>query len=113
MREFRCCVRASLPAATSMRLGRANPSSYDPALAAAVRAFQQRMGLQSDGVAGSGTIAELNVPLADRIRQLRVNLDRGRVLLRDLPDDFIVVNIAGFTAHWCARGSSSGAGACR
>jgi len=84
---------------------------YDSALEAAVRQLQDRMGLQPDGVVGAGTIAELNVPLAARIRQLRVNLDRGRVLLHDLPDDFVVVNIAGFTAHlvrarqivWSAR----------
>jgi murein L,D-transpeptidase YcbB/YkuD len=73
---------------------------YDAALEAAVRAFQQRMGLESDGVVGAGTIAELNVTVADRIRQLRVNLDRGRVLLHDLPAQFVVVNIAGFTAYF-------------
>ena len=78
---------------------------YDPALDAAVRSFQQRMGLESDGVLGPGSIAELNVSVADRIRQLRVNLDRGRVLLQDLPDEFVVVNIAGFTIYF-VRGSN-------
>jgi murein L,D-transpeptidase YcbB/YkuD len=29
-----------------------------------------------------------------------VNLDRGRVLLQDLPDAFVVVNIAGFTVYF-------------
>jgi murein L,D-transpeptidase YcbB/YkuD len=58
------------------------------------------MGLESDGVVGADTIAELNVPLGDRITQLRVNLDRGRVLLQDLPDGFVVVNIAAFTAYF-------------
>jgi murein L,D-transpeptidase YcbB/YkuD len=70
---------------------------YDAALQAAVRNFQERMGLAPDGKVGAGTIAELNVPLEDRIRQLRVNLDRGRVLLGDLPQEFVVVNIA---AYW-------------
>ncbi len=73
---------------------------YDADLAAAVRGFQQRMGLESDGVVGPGTIAELNGARADRIRALRVNLDRGRVLLQDLPDEFVVVNIAGFTVYF-------------
>jgi L,D-transpeptidase YcbB len=73
---------------------------YDPALETAVRSFQARMGLASDGVVGADTIAELNVPIADRIRQLRVNLDRGRVLLQDLPDEFVVVNIAAFTVYF-------------
>jgi murein L,D-transpeptidase YcbB/YkuD len=84
---------------------------YDAPLEAAVRRFQARIGLESDGVVGAGTVAELNVPLADRIRQLRVNLDRGRVLLQDLPEKFVVVNIAGYTAYvvkgqdivWSAR----------
>lgn len=77
---------------------------YDPALDAAVRSFQQRMGLESDGVLGPGSIAELNVSAADRIRQVRVNLDRGRVLLQDLPDEFVVVNIAGFTIYFVRGG---------
>lgn len=89
----------------------ADSDAYDAALEAAVRRFQQRMGLESDGVIGAGTIAELNVPASERIRSLRVNLDRGRVLLHDLPERFVVVNIAGFTAYlvrgqeieWSAR----------
>ena len=60
---------------------------------------------------GAGTVAELNVPPSDRIRSLRVNLDRGRVLLHDLPERFVIVNIAGFTVflvrgqeiEWSAR----------
>lgn len=72
---------------------------YDPALVSAVKAFQERMGLTADGVAGAATFAELNVPVAKRILQLRVNLDRGRVLLQDLPNEFLVVNIAGYTVY--------------
>lgn len=72
----------------------ADAEFYDPALEAAVREFQRRMGLTTDGVVGRGTLAELNVPVEARIRQLRVNLDRGRVLLHDLPPEFVVVNIA-------------------
>jgi murein L,D-transpeptidase YcbB/YkuD len=78
----------------------AGSQDYDAALAAAVRRFQARMGLEADGVAGAGTIDELNVPVAERIRQLRINLDRGRVLLQDLPDEFVVVNVAGFSLYF-------------
>ncbi len=70
---------------------------YDPTLRTAVRRFQARMGLLDDGKIGKRTIEELNVPLEDRIRQLRVNLDRGRVLLHELPHEFVIVNIA---AYW-------------
>ena len=74
--------------------------AYDPALETAVKRYQQRMGLEADGVIGAGTVRELNIPTAERIAQLRVNLDRGRVLLQDLPNEFVVVNIAGYTAYF-------------
>ena len=94
-------LRARLIASGDLDQAAASESlDYDSGLEAGVRSFQARMGLASDGVVGAGTIAELNVPLAARITQLRVNLDRGRVLLQDLPDEFVVVNIAGFTAHF-------------
>lgn len=73
---------------------------YDPALEAAMKKFQQRTGLAPDGAVGAASVAELNVPIKDRIRQLRVNLDRGRVLLQDLPNEFVVVNIAGYTVYF-------------
>jgi murein L,D-transpeptidase YcbB/YkuD len=84
---------------------------YDQSLEEAARRFQGRMGLEPDGVIGAATLAELNAPAAHRIRQLRVNLDRGRVLLHDLPEKFVVVNIAGYRAYvirgeevvWSAR----------
>jgi murein L,D-transpeptidase YcbB/YkuD len=69
---------------------------YDATLQAAVRRYQERMGLVADGKIGARTISELNVPLDERIRQLLVNLDRGRVLLHDLPREFVIVNIASY-----------------
>jgi murein L,D-transpeptidase YcbB/YkuD len=73
---------------------------YDATLQASVRRFQERMGQGADGKVGAGTITELNVPLEERIRQLRVNLDRGRVLLQDLPQEFVVVNIASYWIYY-------------
>ena len=106
-------LRARLAASGDLEpaAGAPDTEAYDPPLEAAVRRFQARMGLEADGVAGAGTIAELNVPAAKRIQQLRVNLDRGRILLHDLPEKFVVVNIAGYTAYviegqdvvWSAR----------
>ena len=94
-------ARKRLIASGDLSAGDASDSvEYDARLETAVQNFQQRMGLESDGVLGPGTIAELNVPAAARIRQLRVNLDRGRVLLQDLPEAFVVVNIAGFTIYF-------------
>lgn len=70
---------------------------YDAVLQSAARRFQERMGLVADAKIGARTISELNVSLDERISQLRVNLDRGRVLLHDLPNEFVIVNIA---AYW-------------
>jgi murein L,D-transpeptidase YcbB/YkuD len=77
---------------------------YDEALASAVKRFQTRVGLEPDGVVGGSTLTELNVPVAQRIDTLRVNLDRGHVLLHDLPPRFVVVNVAGFWAYLFENG---------
>lgn len=69
---------------------------YDEALVAGVRAFQSRHGLAADGVLGAGTLAALNVPVAQRIDQIRATLERCRWFLHDLPDRFVMVNVAGF-----------------
>jgi murein L,D-transpeptidase YcbB/YkuD len=72
---------------------------YDATLQTAVKRYQERMGLVADGKIGARTITELNVPLEERINQLLVNLDRGRVLLHDLPNEFVVVNIASYRIY--------------
>lgn len=87
----RLAITGELPAGAA---GPEDPELYDEALAQAVREFQRRTGMTTDAAVGRGTLAELNVPVERRIRQLRVNLDRGRVLLYDLPSQFVVVNIA-------------------
>ena len=69
---------------------------FDSGLEQAVERFQARHGLEADGVAGKGTLAELNVPVEARIDQIRVNLERARWVLHDLSGDFLLVDIAGF-----------------
>ena len=80
--------------------GAASGDRFDPALEAAVRAFQERHGLDADGAVGAGTLAELNVPISARLTQLRVNLERARWLLHDLPSEFVLVNVAGFRVYF-------------
>jgi murein L,D-transpeptidase YcbB/YkuD len=62
----------------------------------AVRRFQQRHGLDVDGVVGKQTLAALNVPVAERVKQIRVNMERWRWLPQDLGQRHILVNIADF-----------------
>ena len=74
----------------------AEPVRFDLGLEDAVRRFQARHGLTVDGIVGPLTLAALNVPVEDRIRQLRVNLERWRWLPEDLGERYIMVNIAGY-----------------
>jgi murein L,D-transpeptidase YcbB/YkuD len=69
---------------------------YDPVLAQALMQFQREHYLTADGHLGLATLAALNVPVAARIDQLRVNLERARWLLHQLHGEFVMVDIAGY-----------------
>jgi L,D-transpeptidase YcbB len=69
---------------------------FDAELEEAVRRFQARHGLDSDGAVGRRTLAALNVPVEARIGQLRANMERARWVFRDLEDRYLLVNIARF-----------------
>jgi len=73
---------------------------FDEDVEAAVMRFQERYGLDVDGAVGRGTLEAMNVPVEDRVDQLKVNLERGRWVLHDLNDTFILVNIAGFRVFY-------------
>lgn len=68
--------------------------SYD--LAAAVRGFQSRHGLEPDGVLGKQTIAALNEPLETRVTQIELALERMRWLPELPPGPAIAINIPSF-----------------
>ena len=68
---------------------------FDDGLEQAIIGFQSRYRLDTDGVVGRQTLAAMNVPVERRIGQIRVNLERARVL-RDIPPTAVVVDIAGF-----------------
>jgi murein L,D-transpeptidase YcbB/YkuD len=74
-------------------------SVLDPALGTALARFQTRHGLEDDGTLGAGTVRALNVPVATRIDQLRISLDRARAVMHALPKRFVLVNVAGFTVY--------------
>jgi len=73
-----------------------NEDVIDNQTEAAIRRFQKRHGIQSDGVAGPDTIKALNVPVQERLKQIEVNLERMRWASRSLGHRYIVVNIADY-----------------
>ncbi len=68
--------------------------SYDDGLKAAVEHFQERHGLNADGVIGPDTMDQLNVPVANRITQLVSNMERRRWMTDEPGERFIFVNLA-------------------
>jgi murein L,D-transpeptidase YcbB/YkuD len=86
----------------------AKDDRYSAELAAAVKRFQERHGLLDDGVLGRDTVAAMNVPLAQRVRQLELTLER----LRWLPDfssgPIIAVNLPAFRLWAINNGDPNG-----
>lgn len=98
-------LRRRLQASGELKPGKDGSIVYDEALAAAVRRFQGRHGLAADGVIAGATLDALNVPVAARIEQIRVNLERARWVLHDLGRTFVAVNIASFSASLIRDGT--------
>ncbi|WP_232475879.1 L,D-transpeptidase family protein [Flavisphingomonas formosensis] len=70
------------------------PAKYDADVTAAVQRAQRRYGLEPTGSVGKATLAALNVPAHDRVRQIEANMERWRWLPAELPQHRIQVNIA-------------------
>jgi L,D-transpeptidase YcbB len=81
------------------------PQVFDQALSTAVKSFQTRHYLEPDGIVGKTMIAALNVPVEERINQMRVNLERARWVFHDVPGTFVVVDIAGFSLQYRYQGA--------
>ena len=77
---------------------------FDTAVEQGVKNFQRHHGLEADGIVGKNTLAAMNVMVEDRIDQIRANLERARWALHDLPGNFILADIAGFTVSYYRNG---------
>jgi murein L,D-transpeptidase YcbB/YkuD len=72
---------------------------YDSTLVSAVERFQLRHGLVIDGIIGPAFLRAINVPLAQRLRTMLVNVERLRWVPEEQPPDLLVVNIPEFRLH--------------
>jgi len=69
---------------------------FDWAITDGLKAFQERHGLEADSLLGARTIAELNIPVEQRISLIEVNLNRWRWFPRNPGKSHILVNTAGY-----------------
>lgn len=91
-------IRARLAITGDLHLSNQKASrTYDADMVQAVRRFQHRHGIDPDGVIGSNTFREMNVPVHERIRQIEMNLERWRWLSHDFGQKHILVNIADYS----------------
>ncbi|RFS24073.1 murein L,D-transpeptidase [Chitinophaga silvatica] len=69
---------------------------FNAPLDTALRSFQERMGLKTDGVLNQNVLNALNVPVQQRIQKVLLNMERLRWVPIDPTSDHIVVNIPQF-----------------
>jgi L,D-transpeptidase YcbB len=79
---------------------------YDEDLATAVRRFQWRHGIGSDGGVGRGTLTALNVPVGRRIDAIIANMERWRWFDADLAERYVRVNVPDYTLELVQSGSA-------
>jgi L,D-transpeptidase YcbB len=87
-------VRRRLAVTGELRDTPADPMLFDGPMLLAIKKFQERHGLKDDGNIGAGTVAEMNVPVAERIDQIVINMERRRWVAQQLGDRYIYVNVA-------------------
>ena len=98
-------LRARLAAAGLLVDNDLTDATFDSAVAEAVKTFQQRHGLEDDGVVGRKTLQEMNTDRNQRIQQVMVNLERWRWLPNDLGRRHLRVNIAAYQLEAWQDGS--------
>ncbi|MEP5151854.1 L,D-transpeptidase family protein [Planktotalea sp.] len=79
-------------------LKRSSSQTYDAAMQSAMQQFQTSRGLNPDGVAGPGTMAEINRPIEANLQAVMVAMERERWMNRPRGKRHIWVNLTDFSA---------------
>jgi len=80
-------------------LRRTASAVYDGEMQKAVQSFQLDHGISPDGVAGEGTLKEINTPLSARIGSIMVAMERERWMNMPLGERHVWVNLPDFSAQ--------------
>jgi L,D-transpeptidase YcbB len=100
----RLAAEGDLPAPLSTPTG--DLDLFDPELAAALTRFQERAGLPAKGLLDAPTRTALDVPAAERVRQILANLERRRWLPRDLGERHVLVNLPDYRLELVSGGQT-------
>lgn len=77
----------------------ASEKEYSGEVVNGVKRFQERHGLDANGILDEHTIKELNTPLRQRVTQLELTLERWRWLPHEFEQPPIIVNIPEFRLY--------------
>jgi murein L,D-transpeptidase YcbB/YkuD len=73
---------------------------YDSETVMAIKRFQIRHGLTSDGVIGAGTVTALNFTKDERREQIIANLERWKWYPRNMGKEHIIINIPDYQLYF-------------
>jgi murein L,D-transpeptidase YcbB/YkuD len=99
-------LRKRLAATGDLPTADLTSTSFDESVEVGVKIFQRQHGLEADGLVGKTTLATMNVPVEARIDQIRVNLERARWVLHNLPDEYVLTDITGFRVKYVRDGEA-------
>ncbi len=72
---------------------------FDDSLQSAIKSFQIRYGMKTDGIIGTTFLRYLNTPIQEYIRKIIVNMERTRWVPLDLKSHYLLINIPSFTLY--------------
>jgi len=68
----------------------------DDELKIGIQSFQERFGINNDGIIGKKFIEEMNVPIRERIETILINIERCKWIPNETESEHIIVNIPEF-----------------
>ncbi len=89
-------IRRRLAATGDLGAAGVDVNFFDETLLEAVKRFQYRHALDTDGVIGKATLAAMNIPVDKKIETIKLSMERWRWVSNDMGRRYIIVDIAGF-----------------
>ncbi len=84
-----------------------NSTLFDRCLESAVKRFQRRHQIKADGVVGKETQKLLNISVGEKIRKVKLNLDRIKWLPREKANRYVMVNIPEYMLYYIENAQTS------